>query len=275
VSVQFWVVVEVAGSRKKSAVQHAGVPAEITRVAAYLRVSTDEQARTGLGLGAQRSRVLAMATVKGWPEPIIYADEGISGTKETRKRPQLARLMGDVASGELQAIIILDLSRLARKTRLVLDLVEEMTRCGVSLVSCKESLDTTTPQGQFVLTMFAALAQLERDLIAERTRAALAEHGRRDGERGGRLPYGYVRSERGIAVDRHAASVVRKIFALRASGLSLRAIADQLDGPGPRGGAWRHTGVSEILTNESAYRGGSRGESARRWPAILQVADVI
>lgn len=257
----------------KSRTSQAAATVEITRVAAYLRVSTDEQARSGLGLGAQQARCIAMATVKGWPAPALYADEGISGTKETRKRPQLARLMADVAAGEIQAVIILDLSRLARKTRLVLDLVEEMTRRGVSLVSCKESLDTTTPQGQFVLTMFAALAQLERDLIAERTRAALAEHGRRDGEKGGRLPYGYVRAERGIGIDRHAAAVVRDIFDWRAQGLSLRKIAERCNyrhGVSPRGGTWQHTSIKEILENEAAYCGGSRGESAVRWPVILR-----
>lgn len=217
-----------------------------------------------------------MALVKGWSEPTIYADEGISGTKETRKRPQLARLMADVTAGAIQAVIILDLSRLARKTRLVLDLVDEMSRAGVSLVSCKESLDTTTPQGQFVLTLFAALAQLERDQIAERTRAALAEHGRRDGEKGGRMPYGYQRSASsvtGIALDRHGAAVVRRIFALRERGSSLREIAEQLNvagEPGPRGGAWLHTGVKAILDNSAVYRGGVRGESAVRWPVILQ-----
>lgn len=243
----------------------------MARVAAYVRVSTEEQARSGLGLGAQAARCAAMATVKDWPEPQLFADEGISGTKDTRRRPGLARLMDAVAAGDVDAVIINSLDRLGRKTRLVLELVDELNRYGVSLVSCKESLDTTTPQGQFVLTLFAALAQLERDLIADRTRAALAEHGRRDGEKGGRLPFGYLRTPRGIRVDRAAAVTVRCIFDYRAEGIPLRRIAEHLDRRHPRadGRAWQHTSVREILGNAAIYRGGRRGESALCWPAIL------
>lgn len=242
-------------------------------IAAYVRVSTDEQARSGLGLDAQRRRCAAMALVKEWPDPIFYADEGISGTKDASKRPGLGRLLADVRAGTYTAVVILSLDRLGRKTRIVLDLVEEFTRCGVTLVSCKESLDTATPQGQFVLTMFAALAQLERDLIAERTRAALAEHDLRDGDVGGRLPYGYERvpgSIGAVRIQREQARVVRRIFALHADGHSLRAITAQLAGPGPRGGAWQHSAVREILSRRAVYSGGPRGKSRLTWPVILR-----
>lgn len=249
--------------------------AQAAAVAAYVRVSTDEQARSGLGLAAQRSRCAAMALVKDWPEPVFYADEGISGTKGLRQRPGLARLLEEVRAGRYRAVIILSLDRLARRTRLVLELVEELTSCGVALVSCKESLDTATPQGQFVLTMFAALAQLERDLIADRTRAALAEIDHRDGDRGGRLPHGYVRLDERIVIDRKAANAVRRIFALRASGLPLRAIAAQMNkhGASPRGGTWAHTSVKEILDNRAAYEGGLRGNTKARWPVILKAEE--
>lgn len=248
------------------------VPRTITRVAAYLRVSTDEQAVSGLGLGDQRRRCDGMAASKAWPDPEVYADEGVSGTKEPNERPALAHLLAEVRAGRIDAVIVLDLSRLARKTMYVLSLVEEFRRYDVALISCKEALDTSTPQGHFVLTMFAALAQLERDLISERTRAALAEHGRRDGERGGRVPYGYRRTPAGIVVESDAAAHVRLIYSLRRRGKSLREIAEHLkthDGAGPRGSIWRHSGIAEILKNQDAYKGGLRGESQVRWPRIL------
>lgn len=244
----------------------------VAHVAAYLRVSTDEQAQSGLGLADQRQRVNGMAAAKGWPAPTVYADEGISGTKDAKARPSLARLLADVRAGQVDAVIVLDLSRLGRKTRLVLDLVDELTRYGVALVSCKESLDTTSPQGQFVLTLFAALAQLERDLIAERTQAALNVLGRTTGDRGGRVPYGYRRTERGLTVNRIQAAIVRRIFAWHRRGLSLRDIAYRLreqNVAGPRGDAWHHSSVAEILKNRAAYLGGYRAASQVRWPAIL------
>ena len=94
------------------------------RAASYLRVSTDEQKDSGLGIDAQRSRVQGMAAAKDWTEPTEYADEGISGTKDASKRPGLQRLLQDAHDGKIDAVIILSLDRLGRKTRLVLDLVE-------------------------------------------------------------------------------------------------------------------------------------------------------
>jgi site-specific DNA recombinase len=253
---------------------NAGVAqADNLKVAAYLRVSTEDQARSGLGLEAQQSRCAAMSTVKGWPAPAFYADEGVSGTKATR--PELDRLVADIHDGKINAVVILSLDRLGRKTRLILDLVEEITEKAV-LVSCKESFDTTTPQGQFVLTIFAAFSQLERDLIGQRTAAALAERSRRDGNGAGRIPYGYLSTPGGgVVVDPEAAAVVRKIYTLRKAGWALRAIADSYANdngiPAPRGGVkWHHTTVREILANRSAYAGGTRGTSTLKWPAILR-----
>ncbi|HEY7413975.1 MAG TPA: recombinase family protein, partial [Ktedonobacteraceae bacterium] len=183
-------------------------------VAAYIRVSTDEQKQTGYGLADQRDRCRAMAIAKGWPEPQVYADEGISGTKEPQKRQGMAHLLADIDAGAIDGLIVLDLSRLGRKTRMVLDLVEHFHQHDVIFLSCKESFDSSTPHGAFVLTMFAALAQLERDLTAERTTDALAEL-IRQGKTIGRLPYGYVRVGETIQIDEIAARNVRQIFKLR------------------------------------------------------------
>lgn len=224
---------------------------------------------TGYGLTVQAQRCQAMAIVKDWPVVETYADEGISGTKDAADRPGLAALLQAVQAGEVDAVIVLALDRLGRKTRIVLDLIEQLTAAGVVLVSCKESLDTTTPQGQFVVTMFAALAQLERDTIVERTTAGRNERGKRDGDKGGRVPYGYVRTDAGIIVDPEAASAVRWIFDRHGAGWSLRAIAHELLGPSPRGGQWHASSIATILQNRDAYQGGQRGESPVEWPAIL------
>jgi site-specific DNA recombinase len=183
----------------------------------------------------------------------------------------LAALLGATESGEIGAVIVSELSRVGRNTKLVLGLVEQLTAHGVALLSCKESLDTTTSTGQFVLTMFAALAQLERDQISERTRYALAELRRAKGDRGGSLPYGYARTPTGIVIVPELAQVACDIFLLR-EGQTLRQIADTLNAvgtPGPRGGRWHHTSVREVLLNEGAYRGGRIGDSELTWPLIL------
>lgn len=260
-------------ARRQPTREGAHTAPEAIRAGVYLRVSTEEQAASGYGLDVQRERCLAMATVKGWAvDPIhVYADEGISGTKDADGRPALAALLAAVEIGNVNAVIVLSLDRLGRKTRIVLDLVDRLAAAGAQLVSCKESLDTSTPQGQFVLTMFAALAQLERDTIVERTTAGRNQRGKVDGERGGRVPYGYRRTVEGIEIDLDRAYLVRRVFQRRSAGATLRQIADDLNDQttGPRGGRWYASTIAEILANEDAYRGGERGASAVRWPAIL------
>lgn len=262
----------MAKSRRKSANLASKQEREMTRVFAYLRVSTEMQAKSGLGLGDQEAKVKAMATVKGWPEPTLFVDAGVSGTKESADRPQLKKLMALVEAGQVDAIIINSIDRLARKTRLTLELLDEFRRHGVVLVSCKEQIDTTTSAGQLLITVLAAMAQLERDLIGERTAAALAEHSRRDGESGGRLPYAYERWHGGVRVNSEAARHARRIFAMREKGAKLVAIADYLNKRqiiSPQGKRWYASSVAAVLENEAYYRGGLRGDSQLRWPSIL------
>lgn len=239
--------------------------------AIYLRVSTTEQALEGYGLAAQRAKCAAMATVKGWPAPLEFADEGISGTKDESKRPALAALLAAIEAGKVNAVIVAGLDRVGRSTSLVLRMVELIEAGGADLVSCKESLDTSTPSGRFALTLFAGLAQLDRENIVERTTAGRNERGKIDGEKGGRLPLGYMRVD-GVEIDQAGAAIVKRIFALREAGATLTAIATALndDQVQPRHGArWYASSVREVLQNEDNYRGGRRGESNQTWPVIL------
>ena len=86
-------------------------------------------------------------------------------------RPQLKRMMTFVRQGD--TVIVESISRFARNTRDLLDLVEQLTRKGVEFVSKKEAIDTTTPSGKFMLTIFGAVAELERDYILQRQREGI------------------------------------------------------------------------------------------------------
>ena len=254
----------------KSKSTKCALPAPTT-CAIYRRVSTDEQATNGYGLDVQLAKCEAMALVKGWTVVNVYSDDGISGTKGATDRPGLATMLQAAAAGLFDAVIISALDRLGRKTTLVLDLVDMLDDYGVSLVSTKESLDTTTPTGVFVLSMFAALAQLERDVIIERTTGGRNARGLIDGEKGGRVPMGYTRTADGIVIDDEAAAIVRTVFELR-SGMTLAQVADALNARGirtARGKGWHASSVREILLNEANYRGGPRNDSPINWPVIL------
>ena len=248
-------------------------PQQRLRIGIYVRVSTDDQVQAGYGSEVQLTQCKAMATVKNGDIVGIYDDAGISGTKGEGKRPELARMMKDIRAGRLDMVIFAALDRLGRNTRIILDLVERMTDEGVEIVSCRESLDTSTPTGKFVLTMFAALAQLDRDNIVRRTTDGRDARGKQDGEKGGNMPLGYFRIDQGVVVEPRQAALVRRIVLLRSTPSSMGDIAAVLNSEGvptPRGAkSWYPSTVRQVLMHEAAYRGGKRGDSESRWPIIL------
>lgn len=203
------------------------------RAVAYARVSTDEQARSGLGLGAQRRVAEAEAARHGWTVEHV-ADEGVSGSVRPEDRPGLGPALASLNAGD--ALIVAKLDRLGRSALDVLRLAESARDKGWRLVACDLGLDTGTPVGAFTLTALAAVAQLERDLIAQRTRDALAELKRRG-----------VRLGRPVTLD---GDTRKRIVALRERGLPLRAIADLLNEEGvptAHGGSWHGSTVRGVL----------------------------
>ena len=252
----------------KKPVQTATVP-EVLRVAAYLRVSTDEQAESGLGLDAQLKQVKAMSVVKGWSEPTLYVDAGITGTIDVGERPECARLLADIHAGKIDAVIVAALDRIGRRAIFILNFIDD-TKDRIQLVSCKESIDTSTPAGKFLVLIMAGIAELERDTISARTTAALEARGRSVGIKGGQPPYGYRYDGKVVLVVESQKAIVRRVFALRKAGLTLRAIADTIETE-----TGVHIGfntVKVILDREDVYRGGVRGESENTWPVILDNA---
>jgi DNA invertase Pin-like site-specific DNA recombinase len=120
----------------------------------YMRVSTIEQ-----NLDRQEQQLKDTRS-----DRIFF--EKVTGTK--RERPELNRMLGQLREGD--TVIIADLTRLSRSTKDLIEIVELIAGTGANLRSLKESwLDTTTAHGKLIFTMFAGLAQFERDIISERT----------------------------------------------------------------------------------------------------------
>lgn len=130
----------------------------------YLRVSTDDQ---GVGLAAQKQAVL----MAGVDERHLRIDEGVSGTKF--ERPALASLKAEMQRGD--TLVVAKLDRLGRSIYGVLGLFKEFDAMGIEIRVLHEQIDTTTPSGKLLRGVLLLIAEFERDMIASRTKAALAE----------------------------------------------------------------------------------------------------
>lgn len=222
----------------------------------YVRVSREEQARDGVSLDAQRARVAAYATAKGLELGDVLADEGLSG--KDLNRPALEDLLNRCRRGEVGHVIVWKLDRLTRRTRHLLSLVEDLFLARhIELHSVSESLDTSTPHGRFVLTLFGGLAQMERELIAERTRGALAWK-RENGQPTSHPPLGFrPNGRRGhmLPVPEEVA-IVRRILDQADGGATFTAIAAALNAEGAptkHGAHWHHSTVGKVVRRRDWY----------------------
>jgi site-specific DNA recombinase len=241
---------------------------EITEAIGYVRVSTQEQAESGLGMEAQRRRLELYAESKGWHVVAIYQDAGISA-KTLKDRPGLTQAIAELRPGRILLAYKLDrLTRTARHLDDLTALVEER----FSAWACVEGdYDTSSAMGRFLADLVARIAQMERELIAERTSAALETKAIK-GERLGATCLGY-KTETGddgqkvVVVDPIAQETVRMARALRSSGKSFRAVAAELTAAGRktmRGGAWHASTVRLLIEPRYIERTQGRETDAGR-----------
>ena len=139
-------------------------------VIAYLRVSTEEQARSGLGLEAQRERIAQEAQRRGWEVEWIV-DDGY--TAATLDRPGITRALASLRSGQAGALVVAKLDRLSRSLLDFAGLMERAQRERWNVVCLDLGIDLSTPQGQLMANVMASFAAYERELIRQRTRDAL------------------------------------------------------------------------------------------------------
>lgn len=238
-------------------------------VVIYLRVSTEEQANSGLGLESQEARCRAWALANGFEIVAVFVDAGASA--KTLRRPELEKALAALRPGRLLLAYKID-----RLTRSLMDfplLAERVEDAGAELATVEERFDTSTAMGRAMLSIVLVFSQLERELIAERTTAAL--RAKRDrGERLGAEPLGYRRGDAGELIeDPEELATLLRIGELRSEGRTLEAIAETLTAEGrptKRGGTWAKETVRKLLLrtqgeeNENGRRGRKRRRSARR-----------
>lgn len=217
----------------------------------YIRVSTERQVDEGVSLEAQRAKIEAYCSLHDYELVAIHEDAGISG-KSMDKRTGLQQALAATKKG--MVLVVYSLSRLARSTRDCIDIAESLKARDCGLVSLTEKIDTVSAMGEFFFTLMAALGQMERKLIGERTKAALG-HKKAKGEKYAPVPFGYAEIEGRLVAVETEAKVVAEILRQRKQGATLQSIADNLNAQGikgKRGGNWYPYTVSYLINRQAA-----------------------
>jgi len=231
----------------------------MTAAICYLRCSSAEQAESGLGLADQEGRCRAYAEMRGLQVVEVVTEAGVSGGKRLETRPGGSRVLALTGGRRPQVrhVIALKLDRCFRSAADALAVTAAWNKRRVTLHLVDfggSSLDLSSAMGRMFLTMAAGFAELERGLVSERTRAALAVKRQRGEYTGGEPPFGY-RVEDGVLVeDEDEREVLALICELRGEGLSFQAIADALnarDATNREAAVWRKERVYRLWRRET------------------------
>ena len=195
----------------------------------YVRVSSEDQAKEGVSLDNQKAKIKAYCDLKDLDLVTIMEDAGISA--RNLKRPGVQSVLEMVKNKSVDAVVVYKLDRMFRSTIDALETTKKFDKLGVAFHSIQETIDTKSAMGRFFFTLTAALAELERGIVGERTRDAL-KHKKQNGDVWGPVPYGFKRVRRKIVPDEAEQKVVHKILQLWKSGGNYSEIARKLNDQG-------------------------------------------
>ncbi len=223
-----------------------------TATAIYMRVSTEDQAKEGFSINAQKEKLTKYAELNDWDIHDYYIDDGISG-KNTKDRPEVNRLINDVKAGKIRNILVYKLDRLTRSVADLINLINLFESHNCSFNSQTEKIDTTNAVGRMFVKMLGIFAEFERENLAERV-AFGYEQKTREGNytnTNGVYGYNYIIGQ-GLEVNEEEKIIVKDIYESYLNGDSMLSICKELNKnktPTKRGGKWSQSTIRSILTN--------------------------
>ncbi|MBC2163474.1 recombinase family protein [Listeria booriae] len=224
-------------------------------VGIYIRVSTEEQAKEGFSISAQREKLQAYCIAQGWNEFKFYVDEGLSA--KNMERPMLKSLLKHIENGLIDTVLVYKLDRLTRSVVDLHNMLNYFDKFNCAFKSATEVYDTSSAMGRFFITIISSVAQFERENTSERVSFGMEERARQ-GKYIPLAPFGYKKGEDGVLViyEEEAALVLELVDRLQ-KGYSIRQCCTYLDNLGVKtrrsNTVWKNTTLRRILENHALY----------------------
>ncbi|NBI28084.1 recombinase family protein [Chengkuizengella marina] len=219
------------------------------RAAMYIRVSTEEQAKEGYSIEAQKELCLRWINEKGYDFVESYIDDGYSA--KNLKRPDVSKMLEDVKNKKIDILVFWRMNRLTRSLKDKLFLFETFEKYQVNLKSLTEEIDTTTAAGRMVTNLLVSVSQGEREQISENVHSTMMELALKGKRNGGPIPYGYKDEDGKLIINDDEAKIVRRIYDLYQQNKGIRFICKLFNQEGvyKNGNIWADQTIYYILTN--------------------------